>query len=44
MPRLENRLAVKPKTIPSLSARKIQSINMLNLSNHLGDTPDLGVP
>ena len=40
----KSRLAVKPKIIPSLSAWKNHSINLLNSSNHLCDTPDLRVP
>ena len=38
------RESVKLKMIPSLSAYKNQSVNLLNSSNDLWDTPDLRVP
>ena len=39
-----SRLDIKPKIIPSLSASKNHSTNLLNSSNHLWDKPDLRVP
>ena len=36
-------LAIKPKIIPSLLASKYRSVNLLNSSNHLGNTPGFKV-
>ena len=40
MSKIDSRLAVKPKIIPLLLTCKNWSINLLNSSNHLWDTPD----
>ena len=44
MSKLLTRLFVKPRIVPFLSICKNRSINHLNSSNHLWDTPDLRVP
>ena len=44
MSKLLSRLVVKPRIVPFLSTCKNRSINHLNSSNHLWDTPDLRVP
>ena len=43
MSKIRSRLVIKPKFIPSLSTCKNCSINLLNSSNRLWDTPDLRV-
>ena len=43
MSKIQSRLVMKPKIIPSISTCKNCSINLLNSSNYLWDTPDLRV-
>ena len=43
MSKIQSRLVVKPKIIPSLSPCKNHLINLLDSLNHLCDAPDFGV-
>ena len=43
MLKIQSRLTINPQIIPLISVCKYHSIDLLNSSNHLGDTPDLRV-